>query len=109
MWADEINDPEYQDMPVYVAPKLTPEDFFSQPITAYRKNILNAITGEDTGYKIGSRDEYRFYVIMEQDPFNPKEARRLYFDSPYSYENVTGKKVSAESKQRYHENQKQFV
>jgi hypothetical protein len=109
MWADEINDPEYQDHVVNTPPKMSPEDFFSQPITCYRKNILNAITGEDTGFRIGSKDEFRFYVIMEQDPYNPKEARRLYFDSPAAYENATGITVSEKSKRRFHENQKRFV
>ena len=111
MWQDEIDDPEYQD-PISVTP-LAPSvcmdhDFFYQPITSMNKPILNAITGEAYPYRIGSRDEHRFYVVMESDPNNYKEARRLYFDSPDQYERVTGRTVSMKSKKLFYEKQKQF-
>jgi len=109
MWQDEIEDPEYQD-PISVTP-LAPSmenDFFYQPITSMHKPILNAITGEAYPYRIGSHDEHRFYVVMESDPNNYKEARRLYFDSPDQYERVTGRNVSIESKRRFYEKQKMF-
>jgi len=108
MWRDELDDPEYQDVitPVTLNKRT---DFFYQPITSYAKNILNALTGEDTGYRIGSRDEQRFYVVMENDPNDVKEARRLYFLSPVQYELSTGIQVSASSKERFYNNQKLFV
>ena len=108
MWQDEIEDPEYQDAVHYVPVDERP-DFFYQPITAYSKNILKALTGEDTGYRIGSKNELRFYVVMENDPNDPKEARRLYFDSPGQYEMATGIKVSSSSKERFYTNQKLFA
>ena len=116
MWADEINDPEYQDpvsdgmevrsststhLPVY-------KDLYYQPITGLNKRILNAITGEEYKYRIGSKDEQRFYVIMTQDPWEPKEACRLFFSSPRAYENFSGLKVSDESWTRYNMNQQKF-
>jgi hypothetical protein len=107
MWADEIDDPEYQDEVQRVA-IVDPKDFFYQPITTFSRNILNAVTGEDTGYKIGSKDEYRFYVVMENDPFSKRDARRLYFDSPTQYEIATGICVSRQSRDRFQDNQKQF-
>jgi len=108
MWQDEIDDPEYQDA-IQQTHIIDRNDFFYQPITAYAKNILNAITGEDTGYRIGSHNEKRFYVIMENDPNDPKEARRLYFESPLQYEMASGLKVSPQSKERFYENQKLFM
>jgi hypothetical protein len=108
MWQDEIDDPDFQDAVQPHAPTMDPKDFFHQPITAFSKNILNAVTGEDTGYRIGSRDELRFYVVMENDPFSGRDARRLYFDSPSQYELVTGRRVSKQSRERFFENRKQF-
>jgi hypothetical protein len=109
MWADEIDDPEYQDEETPQRVSLVdPKDFFYHPITTFSKNILNAVTGENTGYRIGSIDEYRFYVVMENDPFSKRDARRLYFSSPSQYEMATGISVSKQSKARFLSNQKQF-
>lgn len=111
MWQDEIDDPDYQD-PISVnaaGPSICMEnDFFYQSITSMHKPILNAITGQQYPYRIGTRDEERFYVVMESDPNDYKEARRLYFDSPDQYERATGRTVSIESKRRFHEKQKKF-
>ena len=109
MWADEIDDPEYQDeVQVQRVALVDPKDFFHQPITTFSRNIVNAVTGEDTGYRVGSTDEYRFYVIMENDPFSKRDARRLYFDSPTQYEIATGIRVSKQSHDRFLSNQKRF-
>jgi hypothetical protein len=117
MWADEINDPEYQD-PVYEVDRRSMassttylpdyKDLYYQPITSLNKRILNAITGEEYKYRIGSNDEKRFYVVMTQDPFEPKEACRLFFSTPQSYENFSGLKVSDESLQRFRMNREYF-
>lgn len=109
MWRDEIDDLDFQDELIPLPMSERPE-FFSQPITAYTKNILNAVTGEDTGYRIGSANERRFYVIMERDPHKdrPREARRLFFESPEQYEALTGITVSAQSKKRFQTNQNNF-
>ena len=117
MWADEINDPEYQD-PVYnedlgstsSASTQLPDykDLYYQPITSLNKRILNAITGEEYKYRIGSNDEKRFYVVMTQDPFEQKEACRLFFSNPQSYENFSGLKVSDASWERFRKNREYF-
>jgi len=115
MWADEINDPEYQD-PIVEQDRVSTtstelpdyKDLYYQPITSLNKRILNAITGEEYTYRIGSKDEERFYVIMTQDPWEPKEACRLFFSSPQSYESFSGLKVSPESWQRYRKNREYF-
>ena len=117
MWADEINDPEYQD-PVYDVDRGSTsstsnqlpdyKDLYYQPITSLNKRILNAITGEEYKYRIGSNDENRFYVVMTQDPFEPKEACRLFFANPQSYENFSGLKVSNESWARFRKNREHF-
>jgi hypothetical protein len=115
MWADEINDPEYQDpnygdvenhsttsnLPSY-------KELYYQPITSLNKRILNAITGEEYKYRIGSQDEKRFFVVMTQDPWEPKEACRLFFSSPQAYENFAGVKVSDASLINYRKNQAHF-
>ena len=115
MWADEINDPEYQDenYGMDVESKTSNQlpdykDLYYQPITSLNKKILNAITGEEYNYKIGSKDEQRFYVIMTQDPWEPKEACRLFFTSPSSYENFSGLKVSQESWAKFNKNRQMF-
>ena len=77
MWWDELNDPDFQE------PK-----FFSSTV-----KIINAVTGKDTGFKTGSKDESRFYVVEEKE--------RFFFESPHQYEAVTGKKVSKEIKQKF--------
>jgi hypothetical protein len=107
MWQDEIDDIDFQDELVPLKMDDRP-DFFHQPITTYTKNILNALTGEDTGYKIGSKDEHRFFVVMDSDPNHYKEARRLFFTSPDAYENATGIEVPYQSKKRFLEKQKLF-
>jgi len=48
------------------------------------------------------------FVVMESDPAEYKEARRLYFDNPEQYERVTRRVVSDESKRRFYLNQKSF-
>ena len=112
MWADEINDPEYQD-PNYgvVTDSKTSnqyQDLYYQPITSLNKRILNAITGEEYDYRIGSKDEKRFYVVMTQDPWEPKESCRLFFSSPQAYENFSGVKVPDESIIKFNKNQQYF-
>lgn len=107
MWRDEIDDPEYQDQVVDEKNFKVP-DFFHQPITSFRKPILNAITGEEYPYRIGTEDEYRFFVVMESDPDNYKETRRLFFESPEQYERATRRIVSEKSKQKFREHQKMF-
>lgn len=109
MWADEIDDPEYQDQEIKYIPLSERQDFYHQPITTYTKNILNAVTGEEYPYRIGSHDERRFFVIMQNDPNDPREARRLFFDSPAQYERATGIRVSEKSKQRFEINKARFV
>jgi len=108
MWQDEIDDPEYQDNLTNSQVIHPIQDFFYQPITSMHKPILNAITGEQYPYRIGSRDELRFYVVMESDPSNYKEARRLYFETPEQYERATGRTVPVKAKQRFYAKQKQF-
>jgi hypothetical protein len=109
MWQDEIDDPDYQDPMSVNAVTPVETEFFYQPITSMHKPILNAITGEEYPYRIGSKDEERFYVIMENDPNNYKEARRLYFDSPEQYERATGRVVPLESKRRFYNKKKKFM
>jgi len=118
MWADELFDPDYYDAdphPQQVSSnkrknrfhsemKKRPQ-FFHQPIASLNKNILHAITGEELPYKIGSKDEFRFYVVMDNDPHNYKEPRRLFFYSPEEYERMTGTIVSQHSKERFRMNQ----
>ena len=107
MWQDEIEDPEYQDV-IVNEPSFKMPDFFHQPITSLNRRILNAITGEPYPFRIGTPDEHRFFVVMESDPDDYKEARRLYFDSPEQYERVTRRTVSEESKKRFRDKQKLF-
>jgi hypothetical protein len=118
MWADELFDPDYYDTDPHpqaatssrrkqkfqMEMKKRPP-FFHQSITCYNKNILHAITGEEMPYRIGSKDESRFYVVMENDPTNYKDARRLFFYSPEEYENATGIQASQHSKDRFRMNQ----
>jgi hypothetical protein len=126
MWADEINDPEYQDIPeVTPTPQTTgrnklkkkenekyiPDyrELHFQPISSVRRPILDAITGEKSKYLIGSKDEKRFFCVTTQDPFDPKENVRLFFSSPKEYERFSGIKVSEEKLQYYYDNQKLFA
>ena len=119
MWADEINDPEYQDCeeditrdtPKKNGKKGLPDyrDLYYQPITSLRKPILNAITGEPSKYLIGTIDEGRFFCVMTHDPHDPKEACRLFFSSPQEYERFTGIKVSDERIRKFQETQTKFL
>jgi hypothetical protein len=126
MWADEINDPEYQDIPEVAPTPKTNErnklnkkenevyvpdyrELYYQPITSLNRPVLNAITGEKSKYLIGSKDEKRFYCVMTQDPFEPKESCRFFFSNPQEYERFSGIKVSEESIKRFNENQKLFA
>ena len=126
MWQDEIDDLEYQDSPtmntntntninrktntksMYSEEEQTWGDLYYQPITCLKKNILNAITGYQYPYRIGSKDELRFYIVMTSDPWEPKEACRLFFSSPEEYESFSGLTVSAESKQKFRNHQMAF-
>ena len=122
MWADEINDPEFQDIPEPIVsnyrekPTKKSEDYapdyrdlYFQPISSVRKPILHALTGEKTKYLIGTKDEQRFFTVTSQDPFDPKENIRLFFSTPQEYEKFSGVKVSEEKLQFYNDNQKKFL
>ncbi len=78
MWWDELNDPDFQE-----------PTFFSSTT-----KIINAVSGKDTGFKTGSKDESRFYIVEEK-------SERFFFESPQQYESITGKKVSKELKQKF--------
>lgn len=77
MWWDELIDPDFQEI-----------KFFSSTV-----KIINAVTGKDTGFKTGTKDESKFYIVEEKE--------RFFFESPQQYETITGKKVSKEVKQRF--------
>ena len=110
MWQDEdYYNPDFQDPIESESVKTFDEkNLYYQPIGSTRRNILNAVTGEEYPYKVGSKDEFRFYVVMRSDPWNPKEACRLYFDSPKQYELLTGNLVSDASWERFRKNQERF-
>lgn len=78
MWWDELTDPEFQEQ--YFFPSTT--------------KIINAVSGKDTGFKIGTKDETRFYMVEEK-------SECFYFESPQQYEHITGKKVSKDVKQKF--------
>lgn len=78
MWWDELNDPDFQE-----------PTFFSSTT-----KIINAVSGKDTGFKTGSKDESRFYIVEEK-------SERFFFESPQQYESISGKKVSKEVKQKF--------
>ena len=128
MWWDELNDAEYAPARKTSEPKAA-QKFYYNSITS-RRPIVNAITGEyyyhhvldSTGcrspnaherdkkvpYRMGSRDEGRFYVVMQGEPGNPKEACKLFFDSPEQYERLTGIEVCAQSKTAFKERKLAF-
>ena len=108
MWRDEdFYNPDFQD-PVESVKTFDEKDFYYQPIGSMRRNILNAVTGEEYPFKLGTKDEKRFYVVMRSDPWNPKEACRLFFDSPKQYEDISGIKVSEQSWERFRKYQEEF-
>ena len=111
MWRDEdFYNPDFQDPVESVngsVKSFDDKNLYYQPIGSTR-NILNAITGEEYPFKIGSKDERRFFIIMRSDPWNPKEACRLYFSSPKQYEDTFGIKLPVESWNRFHKNQEKF-
>jgi hypothetical protein len=100
---DEMDESNYSE-----TEKQSLNTFHHQPITAMHCNIVHAITGEVTPYKMGTKDEYLFYVIMDSDPDNPKDPRRLYFSSPYEYEHHTGNKVPLQCIQRFKQNRLRY-
>jgi len=114
-WFDEMERLEGSEIddsrPLYMPDD--PPKYHFNPITS-RMPILNALSGEPCvnskgrAYRIGSRDELRFYVVIRGEPGNPKEACKLFFDSPEQFERATGIAVSRESKQRFRTNQTQF-
>jgi len=116
MWWDELNESAYAPTPNRSHDANAPMFYFNS-ITS-RKPILNAISGEqyyylDSNnkkwpYRIGSRDQGRFYSVIMGDPDNPKEACKLFFDSPEQYENYTGIKVCAQSKENFASRKKRF-
>ena len=113
-WADMMDNepiPEYNaDLAAYDGE--FPEFYFN-PITS-RMAILNALTGKaytdakGLTYRMGSKDEYRFYVVIMGEQKNPKEACKVFFDSPQQYARATGIKVSSESKARLAERRSMF-
>jgi hypothetical protein len=110
MWQDEdFYNPDFQD-PEEPKTKLYDEDkeLYYQPIGSTKRNILNAITGQEYPYRIGSKDERRFFIIMKSDPWNPKEACRLFFTSPKEYEEFSGNVVPREGWERFRANQQTF-
>ena len=114
-WFDEMERLEGSE--IDDTPKLGPVrddiEYYYNSICS-RMPILNALSGKPyvtakgRAYRMGSRDEFRFYVVIRGEPGNPKEACKLFFDSPEQYERATGIAVSRESKMRFRANQTQF-
>ena len=116
MWWDELNDADYAPARRSYAPKDGPPKLHYNSITS-RRPILNAITGEHyyaiqnnkkVPYRMGSRDELRFYAVVQGEPGNPKESCKLFFDSPEQYERFSGIEVSAQSKAAYMDRKKEL-
>jgi hypothetical protein len=112
MWADELYDPEFYDASFVEqktdSTKSIYQNCYYQSNTALNKRILNAITGQEYEYRIGSEDEKRFYILMVQDPWDPKESCRLFFSSPQAAENFDGLPVCQESIDRFNKNKEYF-
>ena len=128
MWWDELNDADYRPATATDHPAGPPKLYYNS-ITS-RRPIINAITGEfyyhhildSTGcrsshrlernkkipYRMGSRDEGRFYVVIMGEPSNPKESCKVFFDSPEEYERFSGIEVCAQSKNAFKERKQAF-
>jgi hypothetical protein len=115
MWWDELNDPDCAPRDVRDKPRDRHEKdkikYYFNSITS-QKPILNAITGETyyhvvnkkrVLFKMNTSDEGRFFVVVTQDPVNPKESVKLFFDSPGQYEWYTGRDVDMERKEYFKE------
>ena len=100
MWWDDLNDIDYQDKPIFKKSEKLPE-FYFRSITS-RHYIINAVTGEEYPYRIGSMDEGRFYVVVMGNPKSAwKDPMKLFFDSPEQYERATGNVVWPASRAKF--------
>ena len=57
--------------------------------------IRNAVDGTIHKYKVGSKDEKRFWTVMVN---NGKETAKLFYNNPEEYENHRGTTVTLEEK-----------
>jgi len=105
MWWDELNDPDYA--PNYRKYGNKEETKYHYNSMTSNRPILNAISGEyyyylkgekKIPYRIGTRDQGRFYAVVMAQPGDPKESCKLFFDTPEQFETFTGMKVCEESR-----------
>ena len=73
-----------------------------------RMPIVHALTGKACRdphgeiCRIGTSDEESYFAVIMGLPDDPKNACKLFFDSPEEYEKITGNVVSSKSKQKFY-------
>ena len=68
-----------------------------------RKYIVNAVTGISTNFLVGSKDERRFWKVVDVSlsSCDPGDGKTFFFPSPKSYENSRNLKLSKSKKRNW--------
>jgi len=65
------------------------------------KYIVNAITGVQTIFRVGSKHERRFWKVSDVSLTAYEPAATYFFPSPEAYENVRNVKISKDRKRSW--------
>ena len=81
-----------------------------------RKNIVDAVTGIPTRFKVSSKDERRFWKVIDVSVFFRVKGRSklqgapvYFYTSPEAYERVQRLKVNGDLKQKWHARLHQYL
>ena len=72
-------------------------------------NIRDAVTGAYYNYKVGSKDEDRFFSVVDCTGSNSKSPILYFYHSPSHYESVNKTNVNEDTHYRWNKLQAQFA
>ena len=72
-------------------------------------NIRDAVTGMYYNYKIGSKDEERFFSVVDCTGTKSKSSLLFFYQSPKHYESVNNTSVNYDTHHRWNQLQTQFA
>ena len=72
-------------------------------------NIRDAVTGAYYNYKVGSKDEDRFFSVVDCTGTKSKSSILFFYQSPNHYESVNKTTVNEDTHYRWARSQEQFA
>ena len=75
----------------------------------FGNNIRDAVTGTHYNYKVGSKDENRFFSVVDCTGAKSNSSLLFFYQSPNHYESVNKTSLNENTHIRWNQMQAQFV